>query len=342
MNFSNISSAINIDETLYMKIGSSWLLDSLHIFSLPIVGLAGFILNILSLITMLKINIKDTKLYDYLKVYTLVGCLLCLVCSTTFISYSARYFDNFRYSFSRLHRCILLPIILSSLYFITNVLDILIEIDRLSIFIDKLKVFTKPSAYLVSIIVIFVCVSINLPSAWFYYILSSEQYLEELKNNVDTFGYCSFSNFFFSYGLIISYTQVAIRDLLTLIVLIIINILVIYYFNQYSSKSKIFVSQHAGELKNTNQSKNRLQMTSKKEKKSKQLLLMTILLGVSSIISHFMVILTIIFSMSNSLFSAFYYSYYIGILFLNLKSLSNFFIFYYFNSNFKNNSIIKL
>ena len=69
------------------RIGSTWLLDSIYLFIITPIGFIGGILNLFSLFIMTKIKIKKTKLYQYLKFYSLNGSLACFTCAFVFLSY---------------------------------------------------------------------------------------------------------------------------------------------------------------------------------------------------------------------------------------------------------------
>ena len=336
-----------VTDSLLIRIGSTLILDSFHLFVILPLGLIGFVWNIYNFIIFFKINIKQTKLYSYLKVYSINSSLLCLIVSSTFISFSPRYLNIFKYYFSRIHRCFLLSYTVSTLYFIGNMLDIIIVFDRLSIFVKKFKTITQLRCRFTIGLIICISLIINLPTLFNYYVKSDSEYIQDLREP-DDFYYCPKTNFFKSkIGFIVTVFQVLIRDVITLIFEIVLSIMCIVYHEKFSIKSKkikgINFSMNTVTSKPLKSNDSNLSLiknsASKKEIKGKLLLQMTIFLCLTSIISHMVVCLTFLFS-TDSLSSLLFDAFFTSCLGLILKNLSNFFIFYFFNLNFRNKSLI--
>lgn len=98
---------LQLNENFYIKYGSTWTIDSIYLFIISPIGFIGFILNILSLIVIFKIN-DNSALYKYLKVYCLISIVICFLAIFTFYVYSPRYIGLYLDAFARLNKVIYL------------------------------------------------------------------------------------------------------------------------------------------------------------------------------------------------------------------------------------------
>lgn len=316
------------NETFLDNVTSSIFINGIFMFLTFPLGIIGFILNILSFIILLKIQIKKTHLYGYLKVYTILSSFNGLISGLLFTSASPRFYPYMLSYFSRLIRSILAIYVLTSIYFITNILDILIAFERLSIFIRKFHIINKINPYLVSIIIIIFSFVFDLPIFFSYYIKSEQEILYDLKTNFSSYAYIGRTSFFYSrlnfYLIII---QILIRDFATLLIEIILSCLGIYYHQNYLQKSIQFSQNQTN-----SQSKNPAVLS--KVKKGKKILKMTIIMSIVSIISHLVVSVSYGFAI-NGYSKASNISQCFGYLGISIKYFTNFFIFFYFNLNFR-------
>jgi hypothetical protein len=334
MNFSfDFDKEISVylkNETFVDNLTSSIFINGLFMFLTLPFGVLGFFLNILSFIILFKIEIKNTKLYGYLKVYSILSSFNSLISGLLFTSATPRFLPYIYFSyFSRLIRTIFSIYVLTSIYFITNLLDILIAFERLSIFIRKFQIINKINPYLTSLIITLFVFVFNLPIFFSYYIKSEQEILNDLKTNFSVFAYMGRSPFFYStlnYYLIIF--QILIRDLATLLIEIIFSCLCIHYYRNYLQKSIQFNQNQ------TNNQSNRSTAVLSKVKKGKRILKMIITMSIISIISHLVVSITYAFAINGYSRAANVAQCY-GYLGISFKYFTNFFIFLYFNLNFR-------
>ena len=310
----------------YNKIGSNWLLDTFYMFLLTPTALIGFILSLISVYVFCKVKIRQTKLYHYLRFYTLNSAVMSLLCCFAFTTMSPSYFPYFLSSFSKIYRCILLISPYTTLYFIGNMLDLMIALDRLSIFIKKLRIITQHSPTKITSSIIVGCVIINSPVFFMFYPKSNKQLYYEANSNIKELTYCGKNSFFNTdIGVLIILTVIILRDLITVIFEIIIVIWAIGYYRNYSKND--ILSEHL---------KRKASISSiKREERYKQLLLMSIYLCIMSTINHSIVCFSSVLSLFYKPSSIFFNLLFISTLSLCIKYISNFFIFYYLNSNFK-------
>lgn len=97
---------LTINERFLLGYGSTWIIDSFYLFIICPVSLIGFLLNVLSLYIISIINIKNSILNTYLKIYCVNSSFVCFLAITSFYAYSPRYIGlHFNY-FARVYKVI--------------------------------------------------------------------------------------------------------------------------------------------------------------------------------------------------------------------------------------------
>jgi hypothetical protein len=327
MNFS--SKKLIMSKEFYDKIGSNRLLDSLYIFLLTPTALIGLILNLIGFYVFCKLKTRQTKLYIYLRLYTFNSATMSLLCCFAFTTLSPSYFPYFSSTFSKIYRCILLVSPFTTLYFIGNMLDLVIALDRLSIFIKKLRIVTQHSPYKISSSIIIGCVLINSPVYFLFYAKSDEEFYYGVNYNINQFTYCGRTSFYKSkIGYLITLTLITFRDLMTVLVETIIIIWAIYHYRNFSIRRK-------NDALFNNKKRRESIVSIKREERFKQLLLMTIYLCILTIITHIIIYISFLLSLYDSQSSKLYNALFTSTLSLCIKYISNFVVFYHLNSNFK-------
>jgi hypothetical protein len=340
---SNISNFVLVlDEAFYLQIGSTWTFDSIYLFVFTPLGLSAFILNLVSFFILNRIIINQTKLYKYLKVYSLNSCLISLILAFLFLCYSSRYFEFLREPLGKWYECRIVAYGLISLYFVYNLLDILIVFIRLSIFIPKLKFLEETKPYFLSFFLCLFSFSINLPIIFMFDMLSE---IERARSNHG--GYCAVNQFSYSsLGIVLSALMIIIRDIITLILELITSILAIYHFIKFESNKRarieilnapnqnIIVQHDLAQINTQNENRSR----TRQDRAEAKFLWMTISIAVPSFVIHLLVcagfLLNALSEPSQNIF-LFYSTYMFTFFCLLLKQFFNIFIFYFFNSNFK-------
>jgi hypothetical protein len=310
-----------LTEEFYQTIGSTWIIDGINFYLVSPIGLIGFLLNLSGLCIMLKIHVNTTKLYIYLRYYCLNSALICLICGFTFVAYSPRYFSYFNNYYAIFYRCRIFNFVASSLYFYGNILDILVALERLSIFIPPLKAYSRAfSSLKIMIPIVIACFVININNYLSNYVLTQPEFDQEAVTNSSSFTYCGKNEYFYSQTRkIIAVLLVIIRDILTIIIETVLSILCIYYYRNYSTTSI-----------STNVNTSRITV-------GKRLLRMTLAILFLSNLSHLVIATTYLSSFnSNSIFLLGSYLTCSAGLSISLKHFSNFIIFFFFNTNFRN------
>ena len=324
MNISNDFRIILTDE-FFRRIGSNWILDIIYLIVLTPLSFISCFLNLFSIFILSKIKIKQTKLYKLLMVYCLNSFIISFLFAFIFTGYSPRLFEYF-YLFIRIYRCRIMVYVAICLYLFSNILDILIAFERLSAFVKKLTRFRHIKPYLVSLIILILCFLINISTIFSYDLLDDDIFF-----NSNTTTNCYITEYNKSIvGNVINMLTIFIRDILTLIVEIATNIFIIYAYKKHCVPE---IQQNSIQT-NINQI-----ILNRKLQRRKRLLSMIFFLSLLSIVSH-LIVATVYTFMANFL-NTFYRSLYFNLLcfcFFSviIKHFLNFFIFFKFNSNFRN------
>ena len=257
------------DDKFYLIIGSTWVYDSIYLFIISPWYFISLFLNMFSffVFTKIKQNQKTRKFYIYLKIYVLDCALMSVFGSTLFVSYSARYFQFSLGFVARIFRCQIYNSVVTLLYYYSNILDILITFERLSQFILKPNTFfNKFSPYKACLIGFVFCFILDSPAYLWNYVITDEEFYQGARDleNIESFSYCGRSEFVKSnLGGILSLVMIIIRDLLTVIFEIMLNIYSIYYYRMFLQRknqlaaigqiSSIILNQNRREARIQNQ-----------------------------------------------------------------------------------------
>ena len=333
----------DFDERFYLVIGSNWTYDSIYLFLISPWSFVNFWLNIISLFILFRIkeNSKSAKLYTYLKVYIADCAFMSFLGSFIFCTYSPRYFSFALGFVGRVLRCQIYNSLTTFLYFYSNVLDIFITFERLSqLSLYSASFFNRTPPLILCLTGFFGCLIFNAPSFLWNFVQSDEEFYGKARDlaNLDKFSYCGKTDFIKSnLGGILTLLMIIVRDLITLILEIIFDILSIYYYvNFMKKKRQISMSNNQNHNQNNDHNSNN-QNVHKLSWSDMNLFAMTITLSTISLASHLM-------TASTTFFLTFFRTNYesTSLIFLicstvnTTKYFSNFFILYFFNRNFKN------
>ena len=148
--------------------------------------------------------------------------LLCIFLSNTIIQIFAIH-NNIWFNRSR---CIILSYIATTFFYVGNILDILLIIDRLAMFNYKYKpIALKLKSYRSCFIgLLLICLIINLPSLLRFESRNANNFLDDtmdllLKQTNKTFAYCKKRLFFEAFpGSLFILVSILIRDLIILVI----------------------------------------------------------------------------------------------------------------------------
>jgi ABC-type multidrug transport system fused ATPase/permease subunit len=235
MNQTNSSYYDYYNSTNYVfnSIGETATNDALYLFLITSVSLIGFILNIINLVVFNNCNLPDMPLYKYLNIYALNGIIVNFAYIFEFLSASFRYIPfATSYPAQVYYSFILIPIV-STGYFYSTVLDIIITMDRISCFSGRVKsimIFTAYKTCAIAFILVFI---LNFP----YFLIYEPRPFYNPKtlvlvgwlNNLTPFATSQI-------GIIFTFLVYVIRDLGLLVVEIILNFVSICFLRQHLKK----------------------------------------------------------------------------------------------------------
>ena len=317
--------------------GSSLTLDSLILFLATPVSLAGILFNSISFYVLSDKKFESKIIFSYLKVYVFNSLLLSLTLSTYFnISYN--YFEITNTFLGRAYSSIVYIPTVTVLAFFCGFLDILISVERLLDFYPHIR---KPTSLKPCFISMFMVVVISLPYFFIYYPAHLDVNLSE--NESFRLYYIGLSEFGqSSIGKVVNNGLFFVKDVLVFIVEIVLSIILVVLLRKHNKK-KAVMKKSSLRLNNLSpaspcdrsdsSSQFICKSTSLACKKNNSITVMVVVICFFSGIAH---ITTIMCNSSlaiaqNSLSYGFCFAANFS---LSLKSLSNFFIFLFFNSLF--------
>jgi hypothetical protein len=355
LNNSNASLANETNEAQYyyyiyasldqmLDLYTPWFGEYFWVFVYFPTSLLGFLLNILSFIIFFKKEF-NIKLYTYFRHLSVAGLIFCGVSIPYPFSISKRFGFVSNYAFTAWQTYFYIPIGSTAHYYAT-VMDILILIDRLSTFVPKLKsIYSKVGSNKICIISFIIILIIIFPYFFvFDPILTIFPYYGS-NNTVEIFSvYYTLPTTFATstIGQIITFIIYSLRDAFVLLINIVLNTASTILLKRHLRKRAKMLKrgnteQQIEEKKDNNNSKE----TKKDEKKKREG-------NVDRKASIMVIVLCTVSAISNTLYMSsiinFYFNYgsaanifgQIGEYSLVTKYFLNFFVFYNFNTNFKN------
>lgn len=226
----------NHQEMKLRSVGSSPLYDALYLFAFPPISTISLLTNLLVIAILSARFFKRKAIYNYLRVSCLNSSVVSLIYVITFICDSRRYLAVSNSEFATYFRCYFKIPVINTCYFYGSVLDIVLAIDRLVEFTPIKTDFRRMNSMLVSGGLFAVCLIINVPH---FFVFEPRKSLEVLVSNVsgqlvnstETFHFYAETQFATSdEGRMLLYVQKFVRDILTLIVLILINLIFMFLF----------------------------------------------------------------------------------------------------------------
>jgi hypothetical protein len=369
MNSSSTNETALIWETLMIQFGSTWLLDNLYLYFITSIGFVGFFLNALSLVTLIGIR-KRQAVYIYFQMFTLNGILFCLVVMGSFYMRTPRIFD-FALSYGAgVYRCKIYNTAFTFGFF-GRLINTCILLERISVFKPKLIIFVRKP-----FLILFICFSISivfsLPLFFLYEVRSASEFKEALTSleKARNFPYCRRAEFSATVlGRIVLLAITVFRDLIWLIVEVLATVFSVILLNKFIKKKQEILGSSANstnivkpstcdnssavlkpnriEESNTKQSINRkfgsqnqylniFNQTQSFTQTNKNISKISICFAFISIITNFIALansITFVLTSNGMLFHQ--------LSFLNIfagisKNILNFFLFYFFNKNFRN------
>ena len=350
---------------LYLaKLGSYPLLDSLFYYLILPLGIIGSVLNLISFVGFLKINLRQSALKQYLIIYTLCSFFVCCIIIWFSFSRLPVHFD-FAISYPMgFCRCKFISVAIT-LNFMNNVLDCIILLERVSNFNGNYKKIFEINPYLICVGVFLLTSFVNSPHFFVFDVRAEQEFGLFLKNvtllmSPSFESYCIKNTLFKTLtGNIILYMVTLVRDVVMILIEITMSIYSIYMFKKYlsqhlnqnqlnmdlmnSNKTNITITLDQMITNQSNQGSNstptnfviKSKVLIKVENFNTKLTKMTIYLSSCSIFSHFGLLVIYISYGTDYASEWSHYMTLLTALLVELKYISNFFFFIYFNKSFR-------
>ena len=326
---SNESSTLTLDG-LFKLFGSTWYIDMLNVYLIIPISILGLVSNLIVNRILRKERFQTILIFNYIRVNIVNSIFLSLILSTSFLgtyrvfeftnTYESYFFTAYFYIY-----------FLSLFYFHSNLMDIFAVVERITNFNKNryLKRFIRhKSLRLLSFIAVIV---INIPNLF----VSYPSYREFKLNDGSMFRiyYWHPTDFQSSLvGTVIIYSMYFMRDIVTLLAKIVLNIvsirLIRKYFNRISSQAVLNTT--IVDLMTMETVQTKTYMT----KVDRNLTFISIIMCVFSSIENILYILSFVyiyFSYDEIAFYLFFLSH----LSLAVKQCFNIFLLYFFNSQFR-------
>jgi hypothetical protein len=344
------STGSQINELFYLKLGSIWTLDSLYLCFLLPLALTGFVLNSLSFLAFLKIHFSKQMLKTYFSTYSLTSLTICLLVCFYAFSRIPRFSDISLSPFFSFCRCKIISFCLTFQFFL-NVLDCIILGERCSNFNRHFDPFFRINSHVICLVVLLACSIINLPIFFDLSPRPEPEFQQALTNLtfLDSFSYCSTGQFMSSlYGKITNFIVIFVRDILTLLAEIAISVYSIVLFKQFLNKRALESTINACEVNRENgiDSYDVIQVASPStyaqntavsdlNSFNTKLTKMTLYMSLCSILTHtgYLLVFLIYGPNNNSILS--HIMTLVALAITLVKHVSNFFLFFFFNKNFR-------
>jgi hypothetical protein len=364
MNATFNNSKLNIStfnlEFWLSKVRAPWELEAIYLFVITPVAIVGVLLNTFSFVVLCQKEFHSTKIYRYFRCITFNSAVINLVESGLFACSAYRYLDfanTFEantfgvYAYLPISNCC---------YLFGSCLDLLVSLERCSIFVNKLKrLFTYPVKYVCLICLAF-CILLTTP----YFYTNKPSFLDAPMSPTSFYriwywGITPFGNTLT--GKILAGLSYFVRDLCFLIAEVTVNLISIHLFKKHYENKLVLLNLKKGEttapdntaaqkVDSTNlepsTSGGNVEIERVEKKNStiplnKRITIMERNITLMIIVLCFFSILIHLFYLTTTIYYYFSYGLVLSLLGVctvlttTLKNVSNFFLLFIFNGNFR-------
>lgn len=155
---------INLESLFLSKVYTTWLIDLLNLALIVPLGVVGTFLNCFGFILFQKSCFQKIGLFKYMKVCCLVSLAVTICLSLSFYLSPHLLYDLALSYAGRVFKCYVLNYVVVFLFFYQNVLEVLINLERVAYFGKRFECFKKVSPYGWCLICLIVCAVINGPN----------------------------------------------------------------------------------------------------------------------------------------------------------------------------------
>lgn len=234
-NSTNSSSYLPLSEQLAM-FGFYYLVDILvTVIYIP----TCFIGSFLSLVCVLVFYSREFKLpmYIYLRLYSIANTLIALVSIYSALTTPIQIISFANSSIANAYVAYVYCPIMNLSYFFATILDIAMLMDRIALFVPRLKPVFCNHPYKLSGLILLVCLAIDFP--YFFFYMPKSVVLQLNATEFYRLHYVDYTEFGFSdTGRVIQYTQWIIRDILPVVLIFISAGVSVGFLNAHMKKKQ--------------------------------------------------------------------------------------------------------
>lgn len=198
-----------------------------------------FISSFLSIVCVFVFYAREFKLpmYAYLRLYSIANTTIALVSIYSALTTPIQLMPVWNMPSSNIYVAYVYEPIMNLSYFFTTVLDIAMLMDRIAIFVPRLKPVFCNHPYKLSACIFLFCLCIDFPFFFFYlpssvlFQLNETEYYRLYFIDYTEFGYSNA-------GHIIQYCQWAIRDILPVVIIFICGLVSVGLLNSHMKKKQ--------------------------------------------------------------------------------------------------------
>jgi hypothetical protein len=289
------------------RIGSpNLMIDAFHLFFILPLSTASILFNLITLILLQSKKVQNTSLNKLIKMYTLTSLAICVMIFMKALTSIPRY-SSFSYSYwARIFICYISTFGTNSLIFFANMLNIVVLLERLSMFVIRFQKFHTKHPYEYSRLIFVISVLVNI-IFYFQTETKSEDQFTRHRNNpklLVKMERCDLTEFgksiYARVGMIIA---IFVDNFFSLIIEIIASFISIKYFQQFVKHREMLINlgHHKNKMwqfADTNQIVNELSIINHNPDQANQDL-GQLIYELNTSITRFIISLTIISVFSN-------------------------------------------
>ena len=305
--------------------GTTWTVYAGTLYGLTPICVLGSIMNLATYLILKRDPFHTSTIFKYLRLNVLNSLVLCVLLMTRFLItiYKFDFTNNYLISF---YANFIYAPFLSILYLNGNLLDILIVIERIIKVqpVDSIKKIIKQKYFWIFLFVL--SLVINLPS----FFLTKPSYVDIMLNNRTLVrNYFTRETEFSSttFGKILTYLMFFIRDFITLVIKIGLNVISIILIKKYLNKLSI---GSTAKLDNNQISTKKAYVTTV----DKNLTYIAVVMSVMSSLENIFFIVSyifLVFAVNQTGWTLYFFSNFM----VAIKHISNMFILFLFNNLFR-------
>jgi hypothetical protein len=273
-------------KTLFLSnVSSSWLKEILTLCLIVPMGLIGTILNLISLSIFLKKSIRKIALFKYLIIISVINSILAF--SLIFCFYYSFYiFFELTLSMSgRIFNSIGINDIIFFFFFLSNLIEIMINLERALYFSEGYEKIKKISPYLICFFILILSLIIYTPNFLSLKLVPEDQIY--ILNKIAMPSDFASSKF----GKIILLLSYVLEGPIIFFLLIVTNIIAIISYKKFNQRNELIERANNIEM----MAEGEIRKKNKIEKMDRKLLIMASYLSLISILAELIQFTTLIF-----------------------------------------------